>query len=65
MSPRKAPEWTTPELAALDEGRYWKGQPIAARLAAVEALRRRVYEDYADTPPRMERVFRLVEIKRR
>jgi hypothetical protein len=64
MKQGNAPQWTTPELAALDEGRYWKGQTISARVAAVEALRRRVYEGYGDTPPRMERVYRLVEIER-
>jgi hypothetical protein len=64
MKTPTAPEWTTPEEAARAEGRYWLAQPIEARIAAMEEIRRRVYSHYGETPPRMDRVFRLVEVER-
>lgn len=45
-----------------DDVRYWLTQPIAARIAAVEVLRRRVYGGAHDgTGSRLQRVHRVVD----
>src|SRR4051794_35019965 len=55
--------WTTPEEAAREEARYWSRQTVAARVRAVEELRRRSPGIYADgAAPRLERVFSLVQL---
>jgi hypothetical protein len=43
--------------AASDDASYWRRQPAAARLAAVEFLRRQVY----GAPARLLRVARVVQ----
>ena len=54
--------WTTPEEAALREGRYWRSLSVTERVAAVEQLRQRTMGVYSEAAPRLERVYRFVEL---
>ena len=49
------------EGKASDDLRYWLSQPVQARLAAVEELRRQT-PGY-DAQPRLQRVCRIIRLK--
>ncbi len=43
---------------------YWRAQPIAARLAALEEIRREVHGWKEGKEPRMEKVVKIIRLKK-
>ena len=44
--------------------RYWLSRPVAERIAAVETLRQQFIAEQCNVEPRLQRVYRVTQLRR-